>query len=328
MIPCDSGLCIWVEPPCHLEQREPMSVLDRLRPQPLPDADAAAPDRSAPTFHPAFHKVPFDGACPHCRGERGTAQRQAGPSDWSFVDVAYCISLRDRPDRMALAAAELHRTGLCQKTVFHRPERHPSLVIAGIWEAHRVVALHALGRGAHTALVLEDDVLFRRRITPERLARVRRAMARLPQGWMIFFLGHWPLRARFVAADTLATRSACAHAYIASRRLLRWLEAHPFERRGRAYDKRAGGGIDAAFAALDRTYAYFPMLAIQAVRGSDHMAAKKATRPVRKLRHLVTRTGLGELLLSRLMRTNELVVAAAGAVAGAAEWLRGRRHVA
>ena len=302
-----------------------------LRPAAAATPLAAPRARSAgepvfhPVFRPAFHKVPFDAACPHCRGETDAAPGRARPGDWSFVDVAYCISLRDRPDRLALAAAELHRTGLCQKTVFHRPERHPSQVIAGIWEAHRAVALHALARGAGTALVLEDDVRFTRPITPKRLARVRRAMARLPEGWRIFFLGHWPLSARFRSLDTLETRSACAHAYVASRHLMHWLADHPFDRRGDAYDKRAGGGIDAAFAALGRTFAYFPMLAIQAVRGSDHMAAKKATRPVRKLRHLVTRTSLGEQLLSRLMRTNELAVAAIGAIAGAAGRLRGRR---
>ena len=63
------------------------------------------------------------------------------------------------------------------------------------------------------------------------------------------------------------------------------------------------------------------MLAIQAMRGSDHLAHKRATRPVKKLRHLVTRTALGEVLLSRLMRTNEFLVAAIGAVAGAVERL-------
>ena len=48
------------------------------------------------------------------------------------------------------------------------------------------------------------------------------------------------------------------------------------------------------------------------------------TRPVRRFKHLVTRTSLGEILLSRLMRPNELLIAGIGAVAGAAERL-GRR---
>jgi hypothetical protein len=303
-----------------------MAALDHHTHQPAPELGVAPPFGEPVRQPPAFHKVPFEASCPHCRGEVTGGDGRATSADWAFVDAAYCISLSERPDRTALAAAEFHRTGLCQRVLFHRPRRHPHQVIAGIWEAHRTVALHALARGAETALILEDDVLFVRRITSRRLARVRRAMARLPAGWSIFFLGHWPLRARFVAADVLATRSACAHAYVASATLLRWLEAHPFERRGTAYDKRAGGGIDAAYAMRGGTYAYFPMLAIQAMRGSDHLAHKKATRPVKKLRHLVTRTAFGEVLLSRLMRTNEFLIAAIGAAAGAVERLgAGRR---
>jgi len=271
---------------------------------------------------PLFHACPVDTACPHCRGEAGRAL------DWSFVHAVYCISLVERDDRMALAASELHRVGLCRKVLFYRPRRHPSRVIEGIWESHRAVARHALARGVQTALIFEDDAVFTRRITPERLADVAATMARLPVGWQLYFLGHWPLKARFLDRNLLATASACAHAYIASHRHLEWLDAHPFSARQNAYDRRAGGGIDAAYAKLPNCYAYFPMLAIQAVRASDHMAEKKAKRRVKKLKHLVTRTDLGEILLSRCMRLNELAVAGIGAVAGAGEWLAGclRRH--
>lgn len=281
-------------------------------------------DDVADVAEPLFHACPVDAACPHCGGEPGRTL------DWSFVDAVYCISLFERDDRMALAAAELHRVGLCRKVLFYRPRRHPSRVIEGIWESHRAVARHALARGVQTALIFEDDAVFTRRITPERLADVAATMARLPVGWQLYFLGHWPLKARFLDRSLLATASACAHAYIASRRHLEWLDAHPFSARHGAYDRRAGGGIDAAYACLQQCYAYFPMLAIQAVRGSDHMAEKKATRRVKKLKHLVTRTDLGEILLSRCMRLNELAVAGIGAVAGAAEWLARRlprRHV-
>lgn len=272
---------------------------------------------------PAFHPVPVDPDCPYCRGDlAGLAGDAVRPADWSFVDAAYCISLRERDDRMALASAEFHKTGLCRKVLFHRPRRHPTRVIEGIWESHRAVARHALASGARTALIFEDDVLFTRKITRRRMTAVASAMRRLPDDWTIFFLGHWPLKARFWAPDILASASACAHAYIASPRLLAWLEAHPFERRFDQYDKRAGGGIDAAYARLPGSYAYFPMLAIQAVRRSDHMAHKKATKPVTKLKHLVTRTSLGEILLSRLMRPNELIIAGMGAVAGLVERLR------
>jgi hypothetical protein len=250
---------------------------------------------------PAFHPCPPDPACPWCG-----PTPPSGPEafDWSFVDAAYCISLQSRPDRAASAAAQFHRLGLCRKVTFHRPLKHPSMPKVGIWEAHRAVGLDALAKGRRTVLVLEDDVVFARRVTPRTLRAVARALAGLPPGWMIFFLGHWPLRAWFVRRNVLRTSSGCAHAYIASAKLLAWLRDHPF---GTAPIVRlAGTTIDAAYAALPDTYAYFPMLAIQSTSPSDHMTHDPGKR-IKKLRHLVTRSSRRELLQSRSMRPMELV---------------------
>jgi hypothetical protein len=274
-----------------------------------------------------FHPVPLDPDCPHCHGDASAEKLAVTTTDWSFADAVYCISLAERDDRMAAAARELHRVGLCRRVLFHRPTRHPTRVIEGIWEAHRAVARHALERDAERVLILEDDVRFTLDVTSPRLARVGAAVARLPADWTIYFLGHWPLRARFVSRDTLVTHSACAHAYLASPRLLRWLDAHPFGHPAAQREQRAGAGIDAAYAKLDGCYAYFPMLAIQGILGSDHMAEKIRTRPIKKFRHLVTRTRLGEILLSRLMRPNEFLIAGIGAIAGAVERLGRRRPI-
>jgi hypothetical protein len=54
------------------------------------------------------------------------------------------------------------------------------------------------------------------------------------------------------------------------------------------------------------------------------MAEKKRTKPIRKLKHLVTRTDLGEVLLARMMRPTELVIAATAAGAALGAWLRRR----
>lgn len=263
----------------------------------------------------AFHPCPVDPNCPHC------ASSGASGPDWSFLDRVYCISLIDRPDRAARAAVELHRVGLCHRTLFYRPRRHPSRVIEGIWESHRAVARHAQRTGARTVLILEDDVAFAPWVGPRTVAAVARAMTHLPVDWTIFFLGHWPLRARFERPNLLRTSSACAHAYIASPRLLAWLADNPFSKVDRDREQIAGGGIDASYARLPQAFAFFPMLATQAARGSDHMAEKKRTKPIRKLKHLVTRTDLGEWLLARMMRPNELVIAAGAAGAAAGSWL-------
>lgn len=203
------------------------------------------------------------------------------------------------------------------------PERHPTSVVAGIWESHRTVARHARARGCRANLILEDDVKFAPWVGPRTLRAVARAFAALPPGWTIFFLGHWPIRVRFVRRNLLRTRSGCAHAYVASPRLLAWLSERPFAK-GRVRRRLVGGGIDASYAAMPGTFAYFPMLAVQAVRGSDHLAAKRSRQSVRKLRHLVTHTRLAEVMLSWLMRPNELALAAIGAVAGGLATLRRR----
>lgn len=250
---------------------------------------------------PLFHPCPVDPTCPHCGDAPSTRY------DWSFVEAAYCISLRSRPDRLAEAAAEFHRLGLCRHVIFYRPTKHPSMPKVGIWESHRAVGLEALARGQTTVLVLEDDVRFSRRVTPGTLRAVGRAFRNLPTDWRIFFLGHWPMRAWFVRHNVLRTVSGCAHAYVAGPWLLRWLRDHPY---GTAPIVRmAGVSIDAAYAALPGAYAYFPMLATQSTSRSDHMTADP-TRRIKRLRHLATRSRYREVLHSSLMRPTELVVAA------------------
>ena len=253
---------------------------------------------------PLFHPCPPDPACPHC----GTAATpRADRPDWSFVDGAYCISLRSRPDRAASAAAEFHRVGLCRKVVFYRPAKHPTRPKIGIWEAHRRVALEALAAGQKTVLVLEDDVRFASWIGPRSLRAARRALEGLPPDWTIFFLGHWPLRAWFVRRNVLRSCSGGAHAYVASPRLLAWLRDHPF---GTApFVRLAGTGIDAAYAALPGAYALFPMLATQSGIASDHLA-DGVKRKLKKPEHLFSRWRHRERLLAGLARPNELAVAA------------------
>ncbi len=223
--------------------------------------------------------------------------------DWAFLDGAYCISLRSRPDRAAAAAAEFHRVGLCRRMLFYRPERDHENPARGIWESHRAVARHALARGLRRVLVTEDDVSFSRRISAATVRRVGRALAALPPDWRIFYLGHLPLRAYPVRWNVLRTRSGCAHAYVAHRPLLEWLAATPFAPVPREYGGLVGRGIDAAFAAMPGAYAYFPMLATQAPLASDHMVPGR--KPIRKLKHVVTRSHLREILLAGVMRPAE-----------------------
>jgi GR25 family glycosyltransferase involved in LPS biosynthesis len=267
---------------------------------------AAAAD---PCDGPVWHACPPDPACVHCNG---SLEHAAAPFDWSFIDAAYCISMKTRADRAASAAAQFHKVGLCRHVLFYRPVRHPKKGVIGSWESHRAVAMEGLRRGFERVLVFEDDVQFARRVRPETVRSVGRALNGLPSDWTIFFLGHWPLKAYFVRRNVLRTSSGCAHAYIANRRLLEWLEAHPWGSPGVAKHRLVGRAIDSAYAKLQGTYAYFPMIATQSASPSDNFTAQQKVRKKnkRRLRHIVTHSRHREWLLAHLMRPAEFAVAA------------------
>jgi hypothetical protein len=258
--------------------------------------------------------------CPCCDGGE-----PASGFDWSFVDAAYCISLRTREDRAASAAAEFHRVGLCRRVRFFRPERHPTKPIRGIWHSHREVALEALRCGHRVVAIFEDDVQFTRGTSPARLRSIAASLEELSPDWTILYLGHWPLRAWFVGPRLLRTVSACTHAYVASPRLLAWLRDNPPERkREKPRVRLAGTGIDSAYAALPGTFACFPMIAVQSPSPSDHHLPSVLPKR-RRIRYVITRSRHREWLISRLMRPNELLIAALSPVFWLLHRLRGGR---
>jgi GR25 family glycosyltransferase involved in LPS biosynthesis len=252
---------------------------------------------------PTWHRCPVRDDCPHCNGSHPQPLL-----DWSFLDAVFCISLKTRDDRAQRVADEFHRTGLCRYVEFYRPDKHPQKGVVGSWESHRQVAMEARRRGCRNALVFEDDVKFLRRITPGRLATVALTLQRLPDDWHIFYLGHWPVEAWFLSPGLLKTRSACAHAYIISPRLMAWIEAHPYGTPGIAMTDIIGKALDSAFSQLPGTYALVPMLATQSISFSDNFTYKP--RQKTKLKHWVTRSRYRETLLSYLMQPAEFIVVA------------------
>jgi hypothetical protein len=255
----------------------------------------------------SFHACPRSASCPHCASPEKSAL-----FDWSQVDTAYCISLQEREDRARSAAAEFHRVGLCRKVVFYRPPRHQTKPIAGIWESHRRVLSHALMQGNRSALVFEDDVVFARWFGPRSNRCLNKAIQQLPDGWNLMYLGHWPLRMRFISLHLVVTSSACTHAYLASNRLMRILASRPYIHQ--ASIPRVGRGIDAVFAKLPDAYAFFPMVATQSTSPSDHVRPR-ARRRIRRAHHIVIRTRAREWLISKFMRPAEIVQALAAVIA-------------
>jgi hypothetical protein len=261
------------------------------------------PTLSVPT-PPVFHPCPPDPACRFCEGTSPDAAD--GDFDWSFLDGAYCISLQSREDRAASAAAELHRVGLCRRTLFYRPVKHPTRASEGIWDSHRMVARHALASGQATVLILEDDFLFSHYLRPRTVRAIGRALAKLPPEWTIFYVGYWAFWAYFVRRNVVRLSAGCAHAYIAGPRLLRWLDEHPFGTPGVDRMRLLGRGLDGAYARLEGAYAFFPMIAIQSASRSDHGVYVSSN--VTKLKHLYTRNKHRDIILSRLMRPSQFVV--------------------
>jgi len=265
-------------------------------------AQAEPEPLTAISEQPVFHPCPPDPSCPYCNGSIAPAQAL----DWSFLDGVYCISLKSREDRAIAVAAQFHKVGLCRQLQFYRPLRYPGRGYIGSWESHRAVAEHARQQGNQTTLIFEDDVQFVRRMTPRSVRAIGRAIERLPPDWMIFFLGHWPLWAYFVRPNVLRTSSGCAHAYIVSPRLLRWLHEHPWGTPGIEKRRLIGKALDSAYAKLPATYALFPMIATQSVSRSDNFAVSRKKNT--KLKHLVTHSRYREWLLSKLMRPGEALV--------------------
>ncbi|MEZ5559129.1 MAG: hypothetical protein R3E86_11405 [Pseudomonadales bacterium] len=262
-----------------------------------------APQTSAHADEPTQHPCPPRADCRYCQGTVPPGEAL----DWSFLDAVYCISLKSRNDRAELVAEEFHRTGLCQRVIFYRPVKHPVKGTIGSWESHRAVCGLGQAQGARTTLVFEDDVKFVRGLTPRRVRAIGDAIRRLPADWNIFYLGHWPVWCYFVRPNVLRTASACAHAYVASPRLLEWMQAHPHSTRDSVkMITLVGHQLDAAFAALPGCYALFPMIATQSISRSDNFAT--TTRPKKKLKHIVSRSRNREWLLSKLMRPAEAIM--------------------
>ena len=198
-------------------------------------------------------------SCAYCTGRRSVTPLPKP------VDAIYCISLQEQPHRALQAIAHFHHVGLCRHVILYRPVRGKNGERA-IWASHRALAQDALAKGRRCTLMLEDDVLFRQpwsKLAP----RIERAITALPSDWLGFYVGHVPFQAYFVRPDILRVRSACAHAYIASPRLLAWLaETEPLSAVVSTW-RRIGGSIDGAMANLPSMYALFPMAVLQRFLG-------------------------------------------------------------
>ena len=188
---------------------------------------------------------------------------------WDTIDLVQCITLRDRPERRAAAAAQFAAVGLSDRVEFLLQERDVEDGKRGCFVAHQAAAEIALDRGARIALTFEDDVEFMAHFTPHVAAR---AAAFLRQGngleWDIFFLGHFPRRMVLTSApDIVQVRSMDAHAYVLSSNGMRDLCSQKYA--GEQVDAQYHYGCAAAFA-------LYPMVALQTPGPSDTEGLRRA----------------------------------------------------
>ena len=208
---------------------------------------------------PYFESVPHDDACAYCSGQRPTVPLPPP------LDAIYCISLQEQPHRTRRTSEHFHQIGLCRHVTFYRPVRGPDSGRA-IWESHRAVARHAVANRCRSALMLQDDVLFRSNwdaLAP----KVERAFAALPESWWGLFLGHLPWQGYFVSPTVMRVRSTCMHACIANAPLLDWMATTEPRDAAVAMWAPSYGSIDSATMNLPAMYALFPMAALQRFLG-------------------------------------------------------------
>jgi hypothetical protein len=213
-----------------------------------------------------FEPVPYDKACAYCSGHRPVTPLPPP------LDAVYCISLQDQPHRTRSAIEHFHQIGLCRHVTLYRPVREANPDRA-IWGSHRAAARDAVAKACRSALILEDDVVFRQdwsAIAP----KIARGMSAAPATWWSLYLGHFPLQAYFVRTNVMRTRSALTHAYIANAPLLAWFEnTEPLAAEAPVWGP-LGSMIDSALSLLPEMYALFPMVVLQRYLGDYRVDAR------------------------------------------------------
>jgi GR25 family glycosyltransferase involved in LPS biosynthesis len=211
---------------------------------------------------------------PNCKECREEQFNKDFDNLWSFVPQAYCISLKDREDRAEEATQQFHRVGLCNKVLFVRPSKDKTTCkrpgTRGCWESHRFVAKLSLEGGFPFILVFEDDVLFDKDITPQRILDLKESFNDLPSDWNAYQIGHWSIASVPYKKGITRTWSLCTHSYFMNKPLMQWIFDHPFD--NTFFSPYGGFGIDCYLATMRKVYGFFPMLAYQS--GSKSSNAK------------------------------------------------------
>ena len=193
---------------------------------------------------------------------------------WDYFDRIYCISLEDRENRRAAAAASFANVGLTGKIEFILVQPHPLNIEQGMYESHMTCLRKGLEAGAKSIVVFEDDVIFDR-FDAERFRQCTEFLAQHPD-WKVLLLGAL-IRASKKTANPFIQKvryQSLAHAYALNRYYAESLAYRPWE----------GAVIDTLFRPLkDNIYAVYPLFAFQNDFTSDNDKKYKGLELFRRL---------------------------------------------
>ena len=150
---------------------------------------------------------------------------------WEFFDRVYCITLEERPDRLAIARREFQAVELLDRVEFSTESLHPTDPEQGIYEAHMRCLARGVAEGAETILVFEDDAHFDR-YSATHLERGIRFLRENPEAWDVFFLGSIHTGSRTVPGYPGVTKiryRSLAHAYAVRRPFAEAIHILPWE---------------------------------------------------------------------------------------------------
>jgi GR25 family glycosyltransferase involved in LPS biosynthesis len=183
------------------------------------------------------------------------------PAFWAFFDRIYCISLKTRPDRRALAEKQFAAVGLLPRVEFVVVAIHPTNREEGIFQSHMICLNKGLYAKARNILIFEDDVFFQEtkvEILPEVCRYLESA-----GNWDALFLGCITDGSKRIEKMPLAkiTYRCLAHAYALNRPFAKDIVRQSWQ----------GVPFDEVLRRHNREfYALYPMCAFQGLAGSDN----------------------------------------------------------
>lgn len=190
-----------------------------------------------------------------------TQSKADQPDPWAFFDRIYCISLKTRPDRRALAEKQFAAVGLLSRVEFVIAAIHPTNREEGIFQSHMICLNKGLHEKARHILIFEDDVFFQNAKTSV-LPEVCRYLESAGN-WDALFLGCITDGSKRIEHRPLAkvTYRCLAHAYALNRPFAKEIvqqgwQGVPFDEVLRRHNREF--------------YALYPMCAFQGLAGSDN----------------------------------------------------------